>query len=257
MLMPRNVRHTLRKVRTKEEVQARLREQMGFLNTSLRLFYAGEFAESVRIAVALRVLIHESGMSKPLLKQSKPNGIELPILENVAERSDQDQLATFTLGIRMGTTITPAVDLSSSHYTLSSIGAWWNRPVFKFPSRLGTQVVYKRKQVILILANREGGAHLDENEDPNYSRLLADLPVSFGFSGCRVETPDLARFLTAQSGVEMLECLKRNFFPDYEVPVKWELGVPSTPAQYLELLTITQSMVVSAFPRAEGRIVQR
>jgi hypothetical protein len=39
------------------------------------------------------------------------------------------------------------------------------------------------------------------------------------------ETPDLARFLTAQSGVEMLECLKSNFSPDEQVSLKWEFGV--------------------------------
>lgn len=49
-----------------------------------------------------------------------------------------------------------------------------------------------------------------------------------------METPDLARFLTAQSGVQMLECLKRNFFPDEEVPAKWEFGVAPPVAQYMD-----------------------
>jgi hypothetical protein len=67
-------------MRRAESVVARLKEQMEFLRTSLRGFYAGDFAESVRIATVIRVLVHESGMSKPLLKQAKPNGLELPIL---------------------------------------------------------------------------------------------------------------------------------------------------------------------------------
>jgi hypothetical protein len=41
---------------------------MEFLRTSLRGFYAGTFAESVQIATVIRVLVHESGTSKPLLK---------------------------------------------------------------------------------------------------------------------------------------------------------------------------------------------
>jgi hypothetical protein len=51
------------------------------------------------------------------------------------------------------------------------------------------------EEVILILANKEGGAHVDENEDPDYRRLMTDAPLSFAVSGVRLETPDLAKFL--------------------------------------------------------------
>lgn len=43
--------------------------------------------------------------------------------------------------------------------------------------------------------------------------------------GFPVETADLARFVTAPSGVQMLHCVKLNFFPDEDVPTKWEFGV--------------------------------
>jgi hypothetical protein len=122
---------------------------------------------------------------------------------------------------------------------------------------LGTPLVYRRKQVVLILANKEGGAHVDQHEDPDYVRLLTDLPLSFADYGVPVETPDLARFLTAQSGVQLLECLKRNFFPDEEVPAKWEFGVPPPVAQYLDQISLTDRMVVPAFPIGEIRITKR
>src|SRR5260370_27299331 len=211
-----------RTMRRVENVVARLKEQMEFLRTSLRGFYAGNFAESVRIATAIRVLVHESGMSKPLLKRGKTNGLDLPILEHVGERDGQEPIFSFAVSVRMGATVAPAVELGSTHHTLSSVGAWWNRTVFTFQSRVGTQLIYTRKQVVLILSDKEGGAHVDPTEDPNYARLLTDLPLSFADYGLEVETPDLARFLTAQSGVEMLECLNRNFFPDEDVPLKWE-----------------------------------
>jgi len=47
--------------RPKENVLARLKEQMDFLRTSLRAFYDGNFAESVRIAATIRLLVHERG----------------------------------------------------------------------------------------------------------------------------------------------------------------------------------------------------
>jgi hypothetical protein len=243
--------------RSKENILARLKEQMEFLRASLRAFYAGNFAESTRIATILRVLVHESGRSKPLLKQAQPNGLELPIIEHAGEWPGQEQIFSFAVSVRMGPSVAPAVDLGSSHYSLSSVGAWWNRTVFTFQSRIGTQLIYRRKRVVLILANKEGGAHVDANEDPDYVRLLTDLPLSFADYGVEIETPDLARFLTAQSGVEMLECLKRNFFPDEDVPLKWEFGIAPPVAQYMDQISLTQSVVVPAFARAEVRVTRR
>jgi hypothetical protein len=134
------------------------------------------------------------------LKQAKPNGLDLPILEHAGEWPWQEQIFSFAVSVRMGATVAPAVDLGSSHYSVSSVGAWWNRTVFTFQSRIGTQLIYRRKRVVLILANKEGGAHVDPYEDRDYVRLLTDLPLSFTDYGIEIETPDLARFLTAQSG---------------------------------------------------------
>src|SRR5258707_6741695 len=185
--------------RPKENILAKLKEQMDFLRNSVRAFYDGQFAESERIATAIRVLVHETQQCKPLLKQAQPNGLDLQIREHVDEaKPGAEEIFSFAVGVRMGPTLAPAVDLGSSHYTPSSIGAWWNRTVFTFPSRVGTQLVYTRKKVVLILANKEGGAHVDEYEDPDYARLLTDLPLTFAWNGINIETPDMARFLAAQ-----------------------------------------------------------
>src|SRR5215469_17269074 len=189
--------------RAKASILEKLKEQMGFLRTSLRTFYEGEFAESVRIATTIRLLVHETGSSKALLVQAIPNGLELPVFDRAQEKAEHEHILGFAVGVRLGSTLAPAVDLGSAHYSLSSVGGWWNRTVFTFPSQFGTRMIYRRKRVVLILANKEGGAHVDENEDPDYRRLLTDSPLSFNVSGVRLATPDLARFLTAQSGVEM------------------------------------------------------
>ena len=71
------------------------------------------------------------------------------------------------------------------------------------------------------------------------------------------ETPDLARFLTAQSGAEILECLKRNFFSDEEIPLKWEFGVAPRIAQYIDRISVTPGFVEPVFPRAEFHVTKR
>jgi hypothetical protein len=156
-----------------------------------------------------------------------------------------------------GASVAPAVDLGSSHYTLNSVGAWWKRIALSFPSN-GTQMIYTRKKVVLTLANKEGGAHVDPVEDADYVRLLTDQPLTFSFQGVLIETPDLARFLTAQSSVEMLECLKRNFFHDAEVPPKWEYGTAPLVAMYFDQISgMVVTRLVSSFPRAQMRITKR
>jgi hypothetical protein len=244
-------------VRTKADILAKLKEQMGFLRTSVHSFYEGNFAESIRIATSIRVLVHETGRSKPLLMQAMPSGLEVPILDHEPEKTEHEQIMGFTVGVRLGSTLALAVDLASFHYSLSSVGAWWNRTVFTFPAQFGNQPVYRRRQVILILANKEGGAHVDEHEDPDYRRLMTDSPLSFVVSGVRLETPDLAKFLAAQSGVKMLDCLKRNFLPDEEVPLKWEFGVAPPVAQYMDRISLTPGVIETIFPRAELNITRR
>jgi len=247
--------------RPKEKVLEKLKEQMDFLRSSLRAFYEGQFAESLRIATTIRVLVHETGMCKPLLKQARSDGLDLKILEHADEETpDEEEIFRFAVGMRMGPgpSLAPAVDLGSSHYRLSSVGAWWNHAVFTFRSQLGRQLIYARKKVVLILANTEGGAHLDPNEDPDYVKLLTDHPLTFNFEGVNIETPDVARFLTAQSGVEMLDCLKHNFFPDVDVPSKWGFGVAPPIAMYFDQVSgrfVTRP--ASAFPNAEMRITKR
>ncbi len=71
------------------------------------------------------------------------------------------------------------------------------------------------------------------------------------------ETPDLARFLTAQSGVEMLEGLKSNFSPDEQVSLKWEFGVVPSVAQYMDQISLMQRLVAPAFPIGEIQVTKR
>ena len=99
---------------------------------------------------------------------------------------------------------------------------------------------------------------MDPNEDPDYVRLLTDQPLTFNFEGVDIETPDLARFLTAQSGLQMLECLKRNFFPDVAVPLKWEFGMAPPIATYFDQVSGRLVMrLASVFPSAEMRVTKR
>jgi hypothetical protein len=64
--------------------QEMLAQQLGFLKTSLEAYKNGSEAEALRIATTIRVLIHETNSSNPLLKQIDPNYLTLTILDRPA-----------------------------------------------------------------------------------------------------------------------------------------------------------------------------
>jgi hypothetical protein len=204
--------------------------------------------------------VHETGRSKPLLTQIRPDGLDLQIIEHASPaRSHEEEILFFAVGLRIvpGSGVSPAVDLQSSHNFLSTVGSWWTRAVFAFQSRVGPHMTYSRSQILLSLVNREGGAHVDPNEDVNYVRLLTDLPLTLSFGGVQIAPPDLAQFLAAQSGVEMLECLKRNFFPASDVPSNWECGSPPPVAMYLDQISAKAARIIAPSPMAEIRVTKR
>jgi hypothetical protein len=116
-------------------------------------------------------------------------------------------------------------------------------------------VVFTRKEISRILANKEGGAHVDPTVDSYYARLLTDQPLQLEVQGVPVATPDLARFLAAQSGVEMLDCLKRHFFPDLDVAQKWNVG--TLPSAWIALDQISgriATMIPTSFGDRRRRV---
>ena len=54
---------------TEDELRAAVRKQMRFLITSGNLVAQGDYDEAVRLAVSLRVLLHDTGRSQSVLGQ--------------------------------------------------------------------------------------------------------------------------------------------------------------------------------------------
>jgi len=70
----------------KKFLREKLEEQRHLLRKSIKEFAAGDLAEGVRIAIATRILVHETGNSKPLLKQLTSNYLELKILDRASRK---------------------------------------------------------------------------------------------------------------------------------------------------------------------------
>jgi len=199
----------------KKFLRDKLEEQRHLLRKSIKEFATGDLAEGVRIAIAVRVLVHETGNSKPLLKQLTSNYLELNILDRPSPRGGQSPPGTqgvvimsVPISVKItndGVFLNPDLDVEA--YESSFLGKWWTRPSLRLPGLGG----FSRCEIVLGLADKEGGAHVDVNLPERYQQLLASKQFQIGWGKDDVSSLNLSRFMTAQAGVELLDCLNRTF----------------------------------------------
>lgn len=188
-------------------LESKLREQRQFLKRSLDLLCSGDLSEAVRVALVCRVLVHETGSSKPLLKLLAPNYLDLDILcllRDSGARPVYFSTGTYSIENDM---VYPAVALDLPALRLVPLGRWWEEVCLIVPVGLKPFSFLTRKNLLLTLANKEGGAHVDEALPEEYIRATQDRTIDFfGLS-----LPDVTRAVTAQCGGELLDYLDRHF----------------------------------------------
>lgn len=156
---------------SRADLSTHLQEQIGFLTTSAQLFDEGEAAEAKRLATTLRVLLHDSSASHSLLGQlgvkdmlryadtSLEPESETPVRlldgrYQVTRRKDAGlaQIRMSAHGVRYW----PALDARPIR-RLMPFDPWWTEPVLR-DNRGGT---FARRDLVLGLAHKDGGAHVD------------------------------------------------------------------------------------------------
>lgn len=192
-------------------LRSKLEEQRHLLRKSIDDMAAGDLAEALRISTILRVLMHETGNSAPLLKQLTPNYMGLPVPDEpppVEEELPPGVHKAVVLSVPVSLNIAPDGVLLNPKLADNRVeiplGIWWERPSLVIPGSGG----YSRKEVVLGLAHKEGGAHVDLDVSRKYQQLLDYKALILQSTAV-----NLSRMMVGQAGVEMLECLKRNFPP--------------------------------------------
>jgi len=199
----------------KKFLRERLEEQRHLLDKSIREFASGDLTESVRLAIAMRVLVHETASSKPLLGQLTPNYLEMKILDRKPPAKEEAPPGTpsavimsVPISIQLsdrGVFLNPKLDVED--YAASIVGKWWTRPILVLPGLGG----FSRKEIVLGLADKEGGAHVDVNLSPRYRQLIESKQFQVGWNKEGVSPLNLSRYMTAQAAVELLDSLNTNF----------------------------------------------
>jgi len=147
-----------------------LSEQLQFLTSSGSAFDLGNLSEAKRIALVIRVLVHDTSNSHSLLAQLKVKdkldwADSAPVIDrdpNIVGRSPG--LTSMGLGRDGVTFLARSADgiEQSSTTRYVSFDDWWERPVL-IDSK-GAE--FSRRGLVLALANKDGGAHIDRlNED--------------------------------------------------------------------------------------------
>lgn len=175
---------------TKKELRSHLEENLGFLSASAASFDAGHLGEAKRLAVSIRVLLHDTKNSKSLLgllgwKQG------FSFLDTAHDYDPKNLVSHHGLvGLRIGegngSYYAPLDNLPhrrpSKYIPFSD---WWNKVVIADSHRNK----FNRRDLILALANKDGGAHVDPDLDQAYADLTRNNSVGWIFSNGKNERP--------------------------------------------------------------------
>ncbi|WP_433702578.1 hypothetical protein [Prescottella equi] len=202
------------------DLELDLAEQLQFLASSGSAFDRGALSESKRLAVVIRVLVHDTKMSHSLLDQLKIKGSlewadSAPTIDkdpNIIGRSPG--LTNMGLGPGGITFLARGADgiEQSSTTRYVSFDDWWNRIVL-----IDSQgAEFTRRDLVLALANKDGGAHIDRLNTDTHALIHSNSAGWVRAGGGDEEpipTPIYASVRTIAE--ELLLTLRRS---GYEVP---------------------------------------
>lgn len=177
-------------------------KQLNFIVSSCRLFDEGRLEEAFRIAVAARVLFHNTTASKGLIG-GHYEGKDLKLLSTTMFKPGQMNNGSHFLGfIGMYPSFgcfKPYLDNSKRKENIPWKQWWSEEPILALNKNQGC---ITRREIILACANKDGGAHVDEVKPEEYQKLEDGLgfEVVCSFNG----NPEMKRVKLRYANVAIL-----------------------------------------------------
>jgi hypothetical protein len=191
-----------------------LEQHRQLMKAAIEQMAEGNLVHALTIATSIRVLLHETGSSIPLLKRLRTNYLSLPIFTTAAPKPQPTPP-----NVRAVTVMHIAANLMIAGGKLSlnpminiedreqkTIGQWWTDLGFVVPG--GTPLC--RRDIILGIANKEG-AHVDDDMPRNYRIMLQSKSLRIKINESEYEPVNITKYVCGTAGVELLDCLERNF----------------------------------------------
>lgn len=177
---------------TLDDLEKHLAEHISFLMRSAHAFDDGYYSEAKRIAVSLRLLLHDTAQSISLLNQLGKKSISF--YETSLNIVPGNLASTLGLiNVRFGkdgvTFNAPLDDGAPTRYRRGKLpfDDWWDKVVFidQNNNRL------TRKELVLAVANKDGGAHVDQKLNKAYADITKRGSLGFTFMKCGEEVESI------------------------------------------------------------------
>lgn len=148
-------------------LRVKLEEQIDFLESSSERFDQGRESEAIRLAQQLRILFHQTHHSKALVYQA--NLASQKML--TSRRNDKGVYGFLAIKIALDSErpiwSAPLLEKNAKYLRGINLGEWWqSEKIFSMDEKS-----YTRKSIILSMANKDGGAHVDPVLEDYYLRL--------------------------------------------------------------------------------------
>jgi hypothetical protein len=155
---------------TRNELEDHLHEQLRLMTSSILSFDNRLEEEGKRIALGIRLLVHDTGKSTSLLGQLGHKKIQF---YDTSDDLDQNSLelhlshsGLITLNLHSGC-YAPYLDSSINNEKLVTFDEWWDKIIFVDKEHNAIT----RRELVLCIADQDGGAHVDPYLDETYARL--------------------------------------------------------------------------------------
>lgn len=154
---------------TRQDLEQQLAEQIAFIKTSVDLYDGGSKAEAKRLAVSIRVLVHDTKTSRSLLGQL---GMKARLFVDTSTHPPKSIITSHTALV--GQTLGGEVDflpyLSNTTSRHIPFDDWWDGSIIVD----NKQRAISRKQLVIDVCNTDGGAHVDPELKDIYAELSRD-----------------------------------------------------------------------------------
>jgi hypothetical protein len=157
-------------LQTPQELEAKLAEQLDFLTTSADRFDRGATAEAKRLALAIRILVYDYRQSRSVLGQLGRKGVKF--FDSAGEYdsgniADHWGLVLMAVGGGLPSYVAPLDDLPTGQGVWTDFDSWWGKVVFRDAQKREIT----RGELVLAVANQDGGAHVDPSLREVYAAL--------------------------------------------------------------------------------------
>ena len=202
---------------TEEELRDQLKDQIHFLIESSNAYDSGSASEAKRLAVAIRIVVHDTDSSRSLLALLKR---DIRFYDTALDYDPSNLLVVCgLLMMKMGTSggeyVAPLGNGSPQRYSNGKIpfAQWWD----KIALVDGKGGKLTRKDLVLKVCNKDGGAHVDPKLDEPYHDFSRANSLGWKFQKNGVEQdfggrPELASIW--QIAYEVRKSLQDEF-PEY------------------------------------------